>query len=145
MVKIWPRIVAIGETSATNSRLFFSTSASLIYFLMFYAFLFVVLLKITASSKKMAKLVRRGKYRVNIIMDDKTLQYFHVPIAYQIQQLIKNVGAEGCGYLSLNIQTWLENILLKRICFQHVWPYFYTHGLKCNREERTIKLRQFSV
>jgi len=25
-----------------------------------------------------------GKYRVNIILDDKTLQHFHVPIAYQI-------------------------------------------------------------
>ena len=34
-----------------------------------------------------------GKYRVNIILDDKTLQYFHVPIAYQIQQIVyKTMG-----------------------------------------------------
>ena len=34
-----------------------------------------------------------GKYRVNIILDDKTLQYFHVPIAHQIQQIIyKTMG-----------------------------------------------------
>ena len=34
-----------------------------------------------------------GKYRVNIILDVKTLQYFHVPIAYQIQQIIyKTIG-----------------------------------------------------
>ena len=29
-----------------------------------------------------------GKYSVNFILDDKRLQYFHVPIAYQVQQII---------------------------------------------------------
>ena len=34
-----------------------------------------------------------GKYRMNIILDDKTLKYFHVLIAYQIQQIIyKTMG-----------------------------------------------------
>ena len=34
-----------------------------------------------------------GKYRVNTILDVKTLQYFHAPIAYQIQQIIcKTMG-----------------------------------------------------
>jgi len=34
-----------------------------------------------------------GKYGVTIILDDKTLQYFHVPIAYQIQQIVyKTMG-----------------------------------------------------
>ena len=60
----------------------------LLFFLMFNAFLFVVKLKITANSKKGEISQKCGKYRVNIIMDNKTLQCYHVPIAYQIQQII---------------------------------------------------------
>ena len=34
-----------------------------------------------------------GNYRVNIILDDKTLQYFRVSMAYQDQQIIyKTMG-----------------------------------------------------
>jgi len=69
----------------------------------------------TANSKKNGEISQNcGKYRVNIIMDYKTLQYFHVPIAYQIHLIIKKCVGEGCGYLSINIQTWLEYALAKR-------------------------------
>jgi len=34
------------------------------------------------------RIVANTLYHVKIILDDKTLQYCHVPIAYQIQQKI---------------------------------------------------------
>ena len=46
----------------------------------------------TANSKNGELIPNCGKYRVNIILDDKTLQYFHVPIAYQIQIIYKTMG-----------------------------------------------------
>jgi len=52
------------------------------YFLIFCAFLIVVYLEKTQKVKNGELIPNRGKYRVNIIFDDKTLQYFHVPIAY---------------------------------------------------------------
>jgi len=63
------------------------------YFFIFCAFLFVVYLKKPQIVKNGELIPNFGKYRVNIILDDKTLQYFHVPIAYQIQQIIyKTMG-----------------------------------------------------
>ena len=48
----------------------------------------------TANSKQNGERIPNcSKYRVNIILDDKTLQYFHVLIAYQIQPIIyKTMG-----------------------------------------------------
>ena len=50
------------------------------YFLIFCAF--------SKNSKNGELTPNCGKYRVNIILGDKTLQYLYVPIAYQIQQII---------------------------------------------------------
>ena len=70
------------------------------YFLIFCAFFIVENIK--PQIVKNGELIPNcGKCRVNIILDHKTLQYFHVPIAYQIQQIIDKTM--GSVYLSLNI------------------------------------------
>jgi len=57
------------------------------YSFMFYNITRAVTTAFNAFRRKSGELIQNcGKYRVNIILDDKTLQYFHVPIAYQIQQ-----------------------------------------------------------
>ena len=86
------------QNMATNIRLFLNqcnkillnvnVSTSFTLFSYILCILFVVQLKITANSKTGELIHNCGKYRVNIMLDDKTLQYFNVPIAYQIQQII---------------------------------------------------------
>jgi len=47
----------------------------------------------TANSKKWRTYSELWQISRDNILDDKTLQYFHVPIAYQIQQIIyKTIG-----------------------------------------------------
>jgi len=105
------------------------------YLLIFCAFLFVVQLEKTANSRKIENVFRMLANIAWILSwTIKRLQYFHVPIAYQIQQIIyKTMGVsilvsifkhdsnthwrkEGWGHLT-SIFSWFYYI-------HYVWPLY---------------------
>ena len=68
-----------------------------------------------------------GKYRVNIIMDDKTMLYFEVPIAYQIQQILfKKYGGGGCVAILVSIFKYGSNTHWRKI----LRKFSVAHGSK---------------
>ena len=120
---------------ATNTRLFLNQCKKILLtvkvstsFTLFSYILCIFVCGLVENNRKQCKngelIPKCGKFRASIILDDKTLQYVHVPIAYRIHQIIYKTMALSIlvsifkhdsnvfsAILAANGQTWHEYAL----------------------------------